>query len=84
MFLDLPRFAGNAATRSESLVLQLRIMLDAIDGDGGSRIDKHAMVRLCAMGRAILNDIERCGLSPKAARSAEGGVAPASVSPEAG
>ncbi len=65
LFSDVTRLAGYAATRSEDLVLQLRIMLDAVDGDGGSRIDKHAMVRLCATGRAILDDIERCGLPPK-------------------
>lgn len=84
LFSDVTRLAGYAATRSEDLVLQLRIMLDAIDGDGGSRIDKHAMVRLCATGRAMLDDVERCGLPPKARCSAEGGAAPASVSPQAG
>lgn len=66
------------------MVLQLRIMLDAIDGDGGSRIDKHAVVRLGATGRAILDDIEPFGLPPEVPRSVEGGAAPASVSPEAG
>jgi hypothetical protein len=34
--------------RSEDLVLQLRIMIDAIDADGGLRIIPAAMVRLCA------------------------------------
>jgi hypothetical protein len=84
MFLNLARFAGYAATRSVNLILQLRIILDAADGDGGTRIDKHAMVRLCATGRAISDDIERCGLPLKAPCSAEGGMAPARVSPEAG
>lgn len=84
LFSDVTKLAGYAATRSEDLVLQLRIMLDAIDGDGGSRVDKHAMVRLCATGRAILDDIERCGLPFKVQHSAEGGTASASVSPEAG
>ena len=84
LFTDVATLAGYAATRSENLVLQLRIMLDAIGYDGGLRIDPKAMVRLCATGKAILEDIERCGLSPKGRRNAEGGSGSACASPEAG
>ena len=76
--------AGYAATRSEDLVLELRIMLDAIGDDGRLRIDPKAMVRLCATGKAILEDVDRCGLSPKDPRNAEGGSGSACASPEAG
>ena len=63
LFTDVATLAGYAATRSEDLVLQLRIMVDAIGDDGRLRIDPKAMVRLCATGRAILQDVDRCGLS---------------------
>ena len=61
--------AGYAATRSEDLVLQLRIMIDAINAVGGLRITPAAMVRLCATGKAILDDIDGFGLgsNPNAA-----------------
>ena len=54
--------AGWAATRSDDLVDQLRIMIDAIGADGRLRITPAAMVRPCGMGQAILDDIARCGL----------------------
>lgn len=84
LFTDLARLAGYPATRSEDLVLQLRIMLDAIGDDGRLRIDPKAMVRLCATGRAILEDVDRCGLPPTGPRSDEGGSGSACRSPEAG
>ena len=76
--------AGYAATRSEDLVLQLRIMLDAIGHDGGLRIDPKAMVRLCATGRAMLAGGEGFGLAPEATRHGGGGSASATGSPGAG
>ena len=84
LFTDVARFAGYPATRSEDLVLQLRIMLDAIGDDGRLRIDPKAMVRLCATGKAILEDVERCGLPPKGPRRDEGGSASTCPSPEPG
>jgi hypothetical protein len=54
--------AGYVATRSEDLADQLLIMIDAIDADGGLRITPAAMVRLCATGKAILDDIDVFGL----------------------
>lgn len=68
LFTDVARLAGYAATRSEDLVLQLRIMIDAIDDDGRPRIDPNAMVRLCAIGKAMLQDVDRCGLSSTGTR----------------
>jgi len=64
LFTDVAALAGFAATRSDDLVDQLRIMVDAIGADGGLRITPAAMVRLCATGKAILDDIACCGLSP--------------------
>jgi hypothetical protein len=84
LFTDVARFAGYPAARSEDLVLQLRILLDAIGDDGRLRIDPKAMVRLCATGNAILEDVERCGLPRNAPRRDEGGSGSASASPEAG
>ncbi len=84
LFTDVAKLAGYAATRSEDLVLQLRIMVDAIGGDGRLRIDPKAMVRLCATGKAILDDVDRCGLPPQGPRSNEGVSASAIASPEAG
>ena len=84
LFSDVATLAGYSATRSGDLVLQLRIMLDAIGDSGRLRIDPKAIVRLCATGKAILEDIDRCGLSPKDPRSGEGGSASACASPEAG
>jgi hypothetical protein len=63
LFSDVTMLAGYAANRSEDLVDQLRIMIDAIDADGGLRITPTAMVRLCATGKAILDDIDGFGLS---------------------
>lgn len=77
LFTDVARLVGYPATRSEDLVLQLRIMVDAIGDDGRLRIDPKAMVRLCATGRSILQDIDACGLPAKGARSGESGSAPA-------
>ena len=62
MFSDVAACAGYAATRSEDLVLQLRIMIDAVGADGGPRITPDAMLRLCATGKAILDDIDGFGL----------------------
>lgn len=64
LFSQAAACAGYAATRSEDLVDQLRIMIDAINADGGLRITPAAMVRLCATGQVLLDDIARCGLSP--------------------
>lgn len=77
LFSDVSMLAGYAATRSEDLVMQLRIMIDAIDADGGSRIAPDAMVRLCATGRAILDDISGFGLSstPSATETGDGQAA---------
>ena len=84
LFTAVATLAGYAATRSEDLVLQLRIMFDAIGDDGRLRIDPKAMVRLCATGKTILDDVDRCGLSPKGPRNGEGGSGPACASPGAG
>ncbi len=64
LFTDVAALAGYAATRSDDLVDQLRIMVDAIGADGGPRITPAAMVRLRATGKAILDDIAAFGLSP--------------------
>ena len=64
LFSEVAACAGYAATRSEDLVDQLRIMVDAIGTDGALRITPAAMVRLCATGQAILDDIATFGLSP--------------------
>ena len=77
LFTDVAKLAGYAATRSEDLVLQLRIMVDAIGDDGRLRIDPVAMVRLCATGRAMLDDVDRCGLPEKRPPSNEGRLEPA-------
>lgn len=71
LFSDVAMLAGYAATRSEDLVLQLRIMIDAIGADGRLRITPDAMVRLCATGKAILDDIDGFGLgsAPRTAAS---------------
>ncbi len=84
LFTDVATLAGYAATRSEDLVLELRIMLDAIGDDGRLRIDPKAMGRLCATGKAILEDVDRRGLSPKDPRDGEGKSGSACVSPGAG
>ena len=61
--------ADYAATRNEDLVHQLRIMINALDAAGGLRITPDAMVRLCATGKAIIDDIDgfALGSSLKAA-----------------
>ena len=64
LFSEVAACAGYAATRSEDLVDQLRIMIDAIGAEEALRITPAAMVRLCATGQAILDDIARFGLSP--------------------
>jgi len=84
LFTDVAGFAGYAATRSEDLVLQFRIMVDAIGDDGRSRIGPQAMVRLCATEKAMLDDIDRCGQPLKAPRSDENGSGSACPSPGAG
>ena len=84
LFTDVAGFAGYPATRSEDLFLQLRIMLDAIGDDGKLRIDPKEMIRLCATGKAILEDVERCGLPLKGPRRDEGRPGSACPSPEAG
>ena len=73
LFTGVATLAGYAATRSEDLVLQLRIMVDAIGDDGKMRIDPAAMVRLCATGRAMLSDVDRCGLPEQRPAGSEGG-----------
>ena len=70
LFSDVAMLAGYAATRSEDLVDQLRIMTDAIGSDGWLRITPAAMARLCKTGEAILDDIARCGLSPTGPKAA--------------
>lgn len=77
LFTDVAKLAGYSATRSEDPVLQLRIMVGAIGEDGRLRIDPKAMVRLCATGKAMLDDIDRCGLPEKRLPSGEDGLAPA-------
>ena len=64
LFSQAAACAGYAATRCEDLVDQLRIMIDAIGADGALRITPAAMVRLCATGQALLDDIATFGLSP--------------------
>ena len=64
VFSEMAACAGYAATRSKNLVDQLRIMIDAIDADGTSRITPAAMIRLGRTGQAILDDIASCGLRP--------------------
>ena len=59
LFRDVAMVAGYVATRSEDLLLQLRITVDAVGADGRLRIDPKAMVPLCAAGIAILQDIDR-------------------------
>lgn len=77
LFTDVARLAGYRATRSDDLVHQLRTMVGAIGDDGRIRIDPKAMLRLCAAGKAMLDDIDRCGLPRKRPPSGEGGLAPA-------
>lgn len=84
LFTDTARVAGYAATRSEDLVLQLRLMLDAIGHDGRLRIEPKAMVRLCATGNAMLADVDGFGLPPEAMRHGRGGSASPTVSSGAG
>lgn len=84
LFSDTARVAGYAATRSEDLVLQLRIMLDAIGHDGRLRIDPKAMVRLCATGNALLGDVDRCGLPDEATPRSGGRSVSSPVPPGAG
>lgn len=74
LFTDVATLAVYSATRSEALVLQLRIMIDAIAYDGRSRIDPGAMARLSATGRAMLDDVDRCGLAEQRPPSSEGGL----------
>ncbi len=62
VFTDIAQIIGYAGTRADDLVLQLRIMVDACRADGHPRIDAAAMLRLCATGKALLDDIDRCGL----------------------
>ncbi|WP_375383569.1 hypothetical protein [uncultured Sphingomonas sp.] len=63
--------AGDAATRSEDLVDELRIMIDAIGADLRVRITPAAMVRLGATGGTFLDDIDGFGFgsNPNAATS---------------
>lgn len=57
--------AGYAATLSGDRLNQIRIMVDAICADGELRVTPAAMVRLCASGRATLDDIASFGLHPR-------------------
>jgi len=61
VFSEVAACAGYAATRSEDLVLQLRIMIDPIGADGGLRITPAAVIRLCGTGQAIFDDIAGVG-----------------------
>ncbi|MEG3166189.1 hypothetical protein U1701_16475 [Sphingomonas sp. PB2P19] len=70
VFSEVAAGAGYAATWSEDLVDQIRITVDAIGADGGLRINPAAMVRLCATGQSILDDIARSGLSPTVPKAA--------------
>ncbi|WP_242098166.1 hypothetical protein [Sphingomonas sp. CROZ-RG-20F-R02-07] len=84
LFSNVAACAGYAATRSEDLVDQLHIMIDAIGADGGLRITPAAMVRLCTTGQAILDDIATFGLSPTVPKAAASVVpaAPDGLPPE--
>ena len=62
VFTDIAQIIGYVGTRADDLVLQLRIMVDACRADGHPRIDAAAMLRLRATGKALLDDIDRCGL----------------------
>ena len=84
LLTDVARSAGYSATRSEDLLLKLCILLDTIGGDGRLQIDPKAMLRLCATGKAILEDVERCGLPLNGPSRDEGGPGSACPSPEAG
>jgi hypothetical protein len=64
LFTEVGRLAGYAATRADELVDKLRTLIDAIDADGGVRIEPEALVALCTVGRSILEDIGRRGLVP--------------------
>lgn len=73
---DVAVCARHAATRSEDLACQLRIMVDAVDVDGSVRVAPEAMVRLAAAGRATLDDIATFRLSGSAGpASSEAGMA---------
>lgn len=71
LFPNVAACAGYPATRGEDLIARLRTMLDAIGVAGRLRIESDAMVRLCADGKAILDDIAAFGSSttPGAAAS---------------
>ena len=84
LFTDVAQLVDYAATRSEDLVLQLRIMLDAIGDDGRPGFDPKALVRLCATGRAMLKNIEAFELPPEAKNRGDSGPAVAIASPGAG
>jgi len=64
LFVQVAACAGYAATRSKDLVESLRIMIDALGADGELRIIPAAMVRLCATGQALLDDIATFALRP--------------------
>lgn len=74
LFSEVKACAGYAATQSEDLVDQIRIMIDAIGAVEGLRITPAAMVRLCATGQAILDDIATFGLSPTVQKAAASAV----------
>ena len=64
LFVQVAACAGYAATRSEDLVDQIRIMIDAIGAEGAPADHPVAMVRLCATGQSILDDIATFGSRP--------------------
>ncbi len=70
LFPDVAACAGYPATRGEDLIARLRIMR-CHGVDGRLRIAPDAMVRLCAEGKAILDDIATSGsrTTPGAAAS---------------
>ena len=68
VFTDVAQLAGYAATRADDLVMQLRIMVDAIGAVGAPRIEPDALLRLRNSGITILQDVDRCGLPVTTAR----------------
>ena len=64
LFSHATACAGYAAIRTNDPVDQIRIMIDAIGADGELRITPASMVRLCATGQVLLDDIATFGWSP--------------------
>ncbi len=77
VFTEVSACAGYAATRSDDLVDQRRIMIDEIGAGGRLRITPVAVIRLCATGQVILDDIASCGLGLMVPNAAASVVTPA-------